>query len=66
MIGQRRIAERLLTVGGFCGTTARKPISNIRIDNFGEAQKPNSPFRQLIYLSALWILLQVLQVAATA
>jgi len=53
VIGQRRIDERPLAFEGFCGATAREPISNIRIDKFREGcRKPSSPFRQLICLSA--------------
>ncbi len=39
MIGQRGIDERFLPVEGGRRAAVRKPISNIRIDNFREGRR---------------------------
>jgi len=67
VIGQRQIDERSLAFEGFCRATARKPISNIRIDKFREGCR-NQTRRfdsSFVRVRALWIPLQVLQVVAT-
>ena len=66
--GQRGIDERSSALEGFCWTTARNFVSNLqkRRSGKGSRNKTRGFGNSFVQGLALWIPLQVLQVAATA